>query len=138
MTTLEEEVVIQEILDLDSRRFLLRIYNIEDIANRLLATCDAIYVGPRWISNFVKRQSEFYKCWNGPYNYQRAQYEDLKIIETWFRLFQNIITKYNIIKSNIWNFDKINFLIGQITPIFIIMLYNRYKKIKTIQPSNRE
>jgi len=46
LTVLEEEVVVREILDLDSRGFLPWIYNIEDIANRLLTIYDTIYIGP--------------------------------------------------------------------------------------------
>ncbi len=58
LTALEEEMVVQEVLDLNSRKFPPRIYNVEDIANRLLATRDATHVGPRWAFNFIKRQPE--------------------------------------------------------------------------------
>ncbi len=54
LTALKEEVVVREVFDLDSRGFPLRMYDVEDIANRLLAIYDAIYVGPYWASNFVK------------------------------------------------------------------------------------
>ena len=101
LTTLKEEVVIREVLDLNSQRFLSRIRDVEDIANRLLAIYNATYIGPRWVSNFVKRQPKLRIRWNHPYDYQKAQYEDPEIIETWFRLFQNIITKHNIIESDI-------------------------------------
>ncbi len=55
LTALEKEVVVREIFDLDSRRFLLRMYDVEDIANRLLAIYDATCVRLRWASNFIKR-----------------------------------------------------------------------------------
>ncbi len=45
LTVLKEEVVIQEVFDLDSRRFPPRIYDIKDIVNRLLIIYDAIYIG---------------------------------------------------------------------------------------------
>ncbi len=54
LTTLEKEVVVREVFDLDSRGFPLWIYDIKDIANRLLATYNTTYVGPRWTFNFVK------------------------------------------------------------------------------------
>ncbi len=47
LTILEKKKVVWEILDLDSRRFPPRIYNIENIANRLLTIYDAIRIGPR-------------------------------------------------------------------------------------------
>src|SRR6266566_9532978 len=40
LTALEKEVVVRKVFDLDSRGFPLRIHNIEDIANRLLAIYD--------------------------------------------------------------------------------------------------
>ncbi|SRR6266566_5598218 len=46
LTALEEEVVVRKILDLDSQRFPPRIYDIKDIANRLLAIYDTMYIGP--------------------------------------------------------------------------------------------
>ena len=46
LTTLKEEVIVREVLDLDSRGFPPRIYDVEDMVNRLLTICDAIYVGP--------------------------------------------------------------------------------------------
>ncbi len=69
LTVLEENIVVQEILDLDSRGFPFRMYDVKDIANRLLTIYDAIYVGPRWTSNFVKRQPELCTRWNHPYDY---------------------------------------------------------------------
>ncbi len=47
LTVLKEEVVVQEVLDLDSRGFPSWIYDMEDIINRLLAIYDATYIGPR-------------------------------------------------------------------------------------------
>ena len=44
LTTLEKEVVVREVFDLDSRRFPPRMYDVEDIVNRLLAIYNAIYV----------------------------------------------------------------------------------------------
>jgi len=81
LTALKKEVVVRKTFDLDSRGFPPRIHDIEDIANRLLAIYDAIYVGLYWASNFVKRQPELYIRWNRPYNYQRAQCEDPEIIK---------------------------------------------------------
>ena len=84
---LKEEVVVREIFDLDSRGFPPRIHDMEDIANRLLAIYEAIYVGLYWAFNFVKRQPELHTYWNRLYDYQKAQCEDPEIIRVWFRLF---------------------------------------------------
>ncbi len=45
LTTLKEEVVVRKVFDLDSQGFLFRMYDVEDIANRLLAIYDTIRIG---------------------------------------------------------------------------------------------
>ena len=55
LTVLKEKVVVWEVFDLDSRGFPPRIYDVEDMANRLLTTYDTTYVGLRWVFNFVKQ-----------------------------------------------------------------------------------
>ena len=72
------------------------------------------------------------------YDFQRAKYKDLEIIYIQFSLFYNIVVKHRILKSDIQNFDKIGFLIGQILSILIITLSKGRRKVKKIQPSNRE
>ena len=47
-------IIVQYILDLDSRGFPRRLIAVEDMANQLLAERDASKVGKRWASNFVK------------------------------------------------------------------------------------
>ncbi len=44
LTALEEEMVVQEVFDLDSQGFPPRIYNIKDIANRLLTIYNTMRV----------------------------------------------------------------------------------------------
>ncbi len=60
LTVLEEEMVVREILDLDSRRFPLRIHDIKDIVNRLLTIYNTTYIGLYWTSNFIKQQPELH------------------------------------------------------------------------------
>src|SRR5689334_17619651 len=53
LTNLEESVIVQYILDLDSKGFPPRLSGVEDMANRLLAERDARRVGVNWASTFV-------------------------------------------------------------------------------------
>jgi hypothetical protein len=46
--------------------------------------------------------------------------------------------KYNIIDSDIYNFNKTSFIIKQIVPRIVVTRVDRYNKNKTIQPGNRE
>jgi hypothetical protein len=97
----EEEVIIEYILSLDAWGFPSQYCDIKEIANYLLAERDVPPVSKRWAINFTKRQPElkmhsFYK-----YDYCRAKCEDLTVIRNWFRLIQNIITKYGICLDDI-------------------------------------
>ncbi|EDO00967.1 hypothetical protein SS1G_03441 [Sclerotinia sclerotiorum 1980 UF-70] len=74
LTKLEEEVLIY----------------IEDIANYILESWGAKKIGKLWAYRFVKRYSELKICFNCVYDFQRALYEDPKLIEEWFGLVSNI------------------------------------------------
>ncbi|KIM93304.1 hypothetical protein OIDMADRAFT_138093, partial [Oidiodendron maius Zn] len=45
LTNLEESVIVQYILNLNSKGFLSRLYSIEDIANHLLTKRNTGYIG---------------------------------------------------------------------------------------------
>lgn len=127
MTNLEEEVIVKHILDLDARAFPPRIADVEAMANSLCATRNAPPVGTRWASRFVARRLELKTRWNRPYNYQRAQCEDPKLIADWFRLVANFIAKYGIQEEDIYNFDET-----------VVTSSERHARPKTMQQGNRE
>ena len=81
LTKLEESVLVREVLDLYSRGFSPRLISVGDMASKLRTTRGETPVGPRWASNFVKRQPELRKRWSRRYDYQRARCEDLAIIQ---------------------------------------------------------
>src|SRR6478736_3008929 len=120
LSDLEEQVIAQYILDLDSRGFPSRHCDVEEMANRLLADRDASPVGKRWAINFIKRQPELKTCFQRKYDYQRAKCEDLIAIRNWFRLVQNTIAKYGIRSDDIWNFDETGFMMGVISSGIVI------------------
>src|SRR6478735_8016307 len=134
----EEQIIVQFILDLDSRGFPSRLSYVEDIANSLLANRNAPRVGKRWAHNFVKRQLELKTHRFRRYNYQRAKCEDPTIIRGWFRLVENIIAKYGIRSDNIWNFDETGFMMGMIKPGIVVTGAHRQGRLKQVQPGNRE
>jgi hypothetical protein len=88
LSDLEEQIIIQFILDLDSRGFPSRLRFVEEMANSLFADRDSSPVGKRWAHNFVKRQPELKTRLFRKYDYQRAKCEDPSIISGWFRLVQ--------------------------------------------------
>ncbi|RKK73423.1 hypothetical protein BFJ69_g9269 [Fusarium oxysporum] len=122
LSDLEEQVIVEYILNLDSQGFPPRHRNVEEMANRLLADRDASPVGKHWAINFIKRA----KC------------EDSTIIRNWFRLVENTIAKYGIRSDDIWNFDETGFMMGVISSGIVITSSERRGNPKSVQPGNRE
>ena len=75
---------------------------------------------------------------NRPYDYQRALFVDPEIIENWFRLLNNLMSKYGIMDNDLYNFDESGFMIGMITPSMVVTRADRRGRAKSIQPGNRE
>ena len=138
LSDLEEQIIIEYIIDLDSRGFPPRLRGVEEMANRLLADRDASPVGKRWASNFVRRQPDLKTRFNRRYDYQRAKCEDPAIIRHWFRLVENTIAKYGINLADIYNFDETGFMMGIIASGMVVTGAERRGKAKSVQPGNRE
>ena len=138
LTNLEESVLVQYILDLATKGFPPQLSIIEDMANRLLATCDAPRVRSRQASNFVKRRVELRTRFQRKYDYQRAKCEDPEVIRSWFELLRNTIAKYSIYEADIYNFDETGFMMGVISTAMVVTISDGRAKAKKVQPSNRE
>jgi hypothetical protein len=138
LSDLEEQIIVQFILDLDSRGFPPRLRFVEEMANSLLADRGASPVGKRWAHNFVKRQPELTIRFFRKYDYQRAKCEDATVIRNWFRLVQNTIAKYGIRSDNLWNFDETGFIMGIIASGMVVTGSERLGRPKSAQPGNRE
>jgi len=54
LTELEEKVIIQRILDIDTRGFAPRLAGVEDMANFILESRGEQRVGDRWAQRFVQ------------------------------------------------------------------------------------
>ncbi|SPJ89683.1 related to transposase [Fusarium torulosum] len=99
---------------------------------------DALPVGKRWASNFIKRHKELETHFFRRYNHQRAKYEDPTIIYDWFRLVENTIAKYGIRLDNIYNFDETGFIMGIIASGMVITGTERHGRPKSVQPRGQE
>jgi hypothetical protein len=130
LTDLEERAIVQYVLDLDSRSFPPRLRYVEDMANKLLADCDASPVGKRWASNFIKRQPELKTRRFRRYDYKGAKCEDPEVIRGWFALVENTITKYGIDATDIYNFDETGFMMGVISTGMVVTSAERSSNAK--------
>ena len=138
MTDLEESVLSEHILDLASKGFPPRLCIVEDMANRIIATRQGERVGPRWAGNFVRRRPELRTCFQRKYDYQRAKCEDPEVIQGWFELVKNVVAKYSICDTDIYNFDKTGFMMGVISTGMVVTSSDGRAQAKKTQPGNRE
>jgi hypothetical protein len=83
LTELEEESLQKWILSMDSRGAAPRPSTVREMADLLLAARGSTpppSVGQNWVTNFVKRHLNLATRFSRRYNYERARYEDPKII----------------------------------------------------------
>jgi len=138
LTELEEEIIIQHILELDTRGFGPRLADVEDMANNVLKSRGIASVSKNWAQRFVQRRTELKVRFNRAYDFQRALCEDPEVIEGWFRLVANMRAKYGIQDCDFWNFDETGFMMGMISPAMVVTRADRHGRSKAIQPGNRE
>ena len=69
LTPNEDRVIVERILNLDSRAFPVRRQNVEDMANILLGKRVEGRVEVNWASNFVKRQKKLKRRLNRKMDY---------------------------------------------------------------------
>jgi len=55
LTRTKEQMIVQYILNLNSRGFPPRLYKVVDIANKLLGICGSKPIGKHWAKRFVTR-----------------------------------------------------------------------------------
>ena len=138
LTELEEGVIVNYILDRDSRGFPPRQADVEDMANYLRKCRKAKPVGKLWAHRFVQRRPELKTRFNRVYDFQRALCEDPELIGAWFRLVENMRAKYGVVDGDFYNFDETGFMMGMIAPRMVVTHADRRGRAKGIQPGNRE
>lgn len=109
-----------------------------DIADRLLRVRAGGRVGKNWIASFIKRHPELKSKYYRVYDYKRAKCEDPAKIRDWFRLVANMVAKYSVAESDIYNFDETRFMMGVLRTAKVVTSAERSLKPLIVQPGNRE
>ena len=138
LTEVEEEVIVQYILDLDTRGFAPQLGGVEDMANYILESRRGQRVGKNWAQRFVQRCQELKICFNRVYDFQRALCEDPELIGAWFQLVENMRAKYGIQDCDFYNFDETGFMMGIICAATVVTCADCCGRGKAVQPGNRE
>jgi hypothetical protein len=134
----EEQTVVRYILDLDARGFSPRLAEVADIADKLLAVRGGTPVGQNWAERLVKRTEELKMAFNRAKDRQRILQEDPAVINSWFELVRDTITKYGVHIDDIHNFDETGFQMGVIGSMKVITGSERRTRPNLIQPGDRE
>ncbi len=132
LTELEEEVIVRNILDMDSRRFAPRLAGVEDMANFILESRGGKRVGKLWAYRFVQRRLDLKTRFNRVYDFQRALCEDPELIGAWFRLVENLRAKYGVLDCDFYNFDETGFMMGVIYPAMVVTHADRRGRGKAV------
>ena len=135
---IEEEVVVQYILNLDSRGFPPSIDSVRAMADHILASQNTRRVRKQWLYRFIQQQEELRKRFSRTYDFQRALCEDPVLIDAWFQLVFNMCTKYGIQDGDFYNFDETGFMMSMICPSMVVTRPDRRGKGKAVQPGNWE
>jgi hypothetical protein len=138
LTTVEEEVLLKKILDLDSRGFPPTLAGITDMANLISWSRDGQGVGVRWAHNFVKRSQQLKTCLSRKIGYQRGKNEDPETIQKWFTLVQNMISFHSITPYDIYNFDETGFRMGQSGQSIVVTSSERKRRPKALGSDTTE
>jgi len=115
---LEEDLLTEWILSIDSCGAVSRSSTVKEMANILLAVRrfqSQSTVDINWATTFIKCRNKFCIYFSKYYNYQYTLNKDPKLLREWFTNIQYIIDKNGIQPENIYNFDKTEFAIDFIS-----------------------
>jgi hypothetical protein len=132
LTPSEENVLVQKVLELDSRGIPVRLDRLRDFASSITQARGAPQVGSKWAYNFIKRTLPLRTRATRSLNYRRAQSEDPKLIREWFNIISNTKAKYGICDEDVYNFDETGFQMGQIRSATVITSSQRSSRPKQI------
>jgi hypothetical protein len=138
LTPSEENVLVQKVLELDSRGIPVRLDRLRDFASSITQARGAPQVGSKWAYNFIKRTLPLRTRATRSLNYRRAQSEDPKLIREWFNIISNTKAKYGICDEDVYNFDETGFQMGQIRSATVITSSQRSSRPKQIQGHSQE
>jgi hypothetical protein len=96
------------------RGFAPRLYELADIADKLLGVRGGEPVGKHWAKRFVTRSNELKIAFNRAKDRQRILQEGPKITRAWFKLVEDTKVKYGVHGDDVHNFNETGFQMGVI------------------------
>jgi hypothetical protein len=134
----EEDVLVREILKLDSQGLSPTISLVKEMADSICKARGAAPVGVKWTGNFIKRTPALTVKPGRTYECQRKLCEDPEVIKAWFELVKNTINKYGILPEDTYNFDESGFQMGEISASKVVTAAEKPGRPKQVKPTNTE
>jgi hypothetical protein len=131
-------MIIQYILDLDSRGFAPQLCKVADMADKLLGVRGGKPVGRHWAERFVTHSDQLKMAFNQAKDRQRILQEDPETIGAWFKLVEDTKAKYGIHNDDVHNFDETGFQMGIIGSMKVVTGAERCARPELVQPGDRE
>ena len=138
LTQAEEEVLVREILKLDSQGLSPTISLVKEMADTICKARGAPAVGVKWPYKFVQRTPALTVKLGRTYECQRKLCEDPEVIKAWFELVKNTINKYGILPKDTYNFDESGFQMGEISTSKVVTAADKPGRPKQVKPTNTE
>ena len=138
MTQLDENTLTEWILSMDDRGAAPRHAMVRNMANILLVATGSTTVGVNWVGSYIKRTPAIQTRFSRRYNYSRAEQEDPRVLNDWFQLVGETITRYGILPDDIYNFDETGFAMGLVSTAKVVTRAEYYGRRSVLQPGNRE
>lgn len=138
LTQAEEEVLVREILKLDSQGLSPTISLVKEMADSICKVRGGPAVGVNWTYRFIQRTPALTIKLGRTYECQRKLCEDPMIIKPWFELVKNTVNKYGILPKDIYNFDESGFQMGEISSSKVVTAADKLGRPKQAKPTNTE
>jgi hypothetical protein len=120
LSSVEEEILIKWIWQMEQRGYPPYIINVKRMAEALITargpTSPPTVLGQKWIYRFISSHPDLDPRLTRSLDSQRAKNEDPKVITKWFNRVAAIRIQYGITDDDTFNFDETGFAMGIAIP----------------------
>ena len=94
-------------------------------------------VGYHWAKRWLDRQPDLFKAKRKPLQVERKNAQDPVVLMAHFTRYKEVVEKYGLLPSEIWNFNETGFRIGMARTDYVVTIDPR-RAIRSKDPGNRK
>jgi transposase len=135
-----QETVLCEWLERSARHgFPPRQDHIHQMADKLLreSGTSSSKIGKHWVERFLKRNPQYRTRRNKPLDIRRHATHNRRDLATWLKLYNDVVTEFNLEPRDIWNMDETGCFAGVNKPTHVVVPKSQ-KQVYVNDPQNRE